>query len=113
MGHYVNFQVFPEKTTRSTMLDWARKECACNCDRYENETGFYGNMFRIHDKIFMSREEAERFLCDQESYVDGAVKFRATEIISTAKTQAIEEKISKLRISLIFFLLYKQYRSSS
>lgn len=104
MGHYVNFQVFPENTTRSTMLDWARKECACNCDRYENETGFYGNMFRIHDKIFMSQEEAERFLCDQGSYVDGAVKFRATENISTAKTQAIEEKISKLRKQKMDFL---------
>lgn len=104
MGHYINFEVFPEKTTRATMLDWAREECACNCDRYENEMGFYDNEFRVHDKVFTSKEEAENFLCDQGTYVGGAVKFRATEIISTSKTRAIEGKIQKARKQKMDFL---------
>lgn len=97
MGHYVNFESFPEKTKPEKMLAWAAEECSCSCDRWENPSGRYGNPFNIHGKICQSREAAEEFLINQGTYVDGAVKYRDTESLSSAKIKAVRESIEKTR----------------
>ena len=85
MGHIINFTEFKENTSKGVMHLHSIKWAAANCDREENPSGSYSNVWKMHNQILDSREEAEDYLDSQGVYFDGCVRYKSPKTTKAYK----------------------------
>ena len=101
MGLSRNFKII-EKTNKlkkdtQKMLSLCETITLMECDRRENPFGNYDNNFKVEDKIFDSKEDAQNYLESLDRYKDGAVMFRdfALNELKNKKIEDLEKRIEK------------------
>lgn len=99
MGHAIEMFSFPYGTKQSKILAEIQEWASYTVDRQENPSGSYhGNFKLLENREFKTKEEAEKWLEQLDSYVDrGVIYYEYPKIEPKSAMKKLKESADKLK----------------